>query len=140
MKKSLLIGLYAGILSGAGGIAVAYLLGALTGLWFTQLNWLSIAIASIIPNIIGALLFAKWFQKTSRPTLYYAALTIGVTLLLTINDWANPPAAKFGVVVHPVHVVVALLSIWLVPMWMRRQNQTFTREISRNAASAKKEF
>lgn len=51
MRKSLFVGLYAGVISGAAGVAMAYLLGAVTGLWFSQLNWISIAVASIIANI-----------------------------------------------------------------------------------------
>lgn len=32
MRKGLLVGLYAGVISGAAGVATAYLLGAVTGL------------------------------------------------------------------------------------------------------------
>ncbi|HBZ11655.1 MAG TPA: hypothetical protein DEO65_17620 [Bacillus bacterium] len=124
MRKGLLVGLYAGVISGAAGVATAYLLGAVTGLWFSQLNWISIAVASIIANIAGAMIFVKWLQKTARPSVYYVLLTGGVTLLSSLNVLANPPADKFGVIAQPVHVVVFLLSIWLVPMWLKRRKQT----------------
>ncbi|MFS0645174.1 MULTISPECIES: hypothetical protein [Siminovitchia] len=124
MRKGILVGLYAGVISGAAGIAAAYLLGAVTGLWFSQLNWISIAVASIIANIAGAMIFVKWFQKTAKPSLYYVLLAGGVTLLSSLNVWANPPADKFWVIAQPVHVVVFLLSIWLVPMWLKHWKQT----------------
>ncbi|MCJ7842220.1 hypothetical protein MUB24_15200 [Lederbergia sp. NSJ-179] len=123
MRIGLLIGLYVGVISGAAAIATAYLLGAVTGLWFSQLNWISIAVASIIANIAGAMIFVKWFRKTARPSLYYVLLTGGVTLLSSLNVLANPPADKFGVIAQPVHIVVFLLSIWLVPMWLKRGQQ-----------------
>ena len=123
MRKGLLVGLYAGVISGAAGVATAYLLGAVTGLWFSQLNWISIAVASIITNIAGAMIFVKWFQKTARSSVYYVLLAGGVTLLSSLNVWANPPADKFWVIAQPVHVVVFLLSIWLVPMWLKRGKQ-----------------
>lgn len=135
MKKALLVGFYAGLVSGAGGVAAAYFLGAVTGLWFSQLNWISIPIASIVTNIVGALIYAKWFQKTARPRLYYILLTLGITLLSSLNDVANPPEPKFGLVAHPVHVIVALLSIWLVPLWLTRGKQV---QIPGNPTPAKK--
>ncbi|MGF7086715.1 hypothetical protein JOD24_000544 [Kroppenstedtia sanguinis] len=85
---------------------------------------ISIAVASIIANIAGAMIFVKWFRKTARPSAYYVLLTGGVTLLSSLNVLANPPADKFGVIAQPVHVVVFLLSIWLVPMWLKRKKQT----------------
>ncbi len=45
MRKGLLIGLTVGVISGAAGVITAYLLGAVTGLWFSQLNWFSTAVA-----------------------------------------------------------------------------------------------
>ncbi|HET7616277.1 MAG TPA: hypothetical protein VFK27_04885, partial [Bacillales bacterium] len=112
------IGLLVGILTGLAGTATAYIIGAATGLTFSQLNAFSITLASVVTNIAGALILRKMIQKTSRSTLYYVLLTAGVTLLMTINDLVNPPAAEFGVMAHPVHIVVALLSIWLMPKWL----------------------
>lgn len=125
MKKSVLIGLYVGLLSGVAAIAIAYLISGLTGLWFSQLNLVSILLASIIPNIIGGIIFTKFFQKTTWPKLNYVLLTAGVTLLLTVFDIANPPAEDFGTVAHPVHIVVALFSMWLVPRWLKQKENTF---------------
>ncbi|MFD2924306.1 hypothetical protein [Halobacillus naozhouensis] len=125
MNKSVLIGLYVGLLSGIAAAATAYLVSALTGLWFSQLNVVSILLASLISNIIGGVIFTKFFQKTSRPKLYYVLLTAGVTLLLTVFDIANPPAENFGIVAHPVHIVVALFSMWLIPRWLKREGKSF---------------
>ncbi|WP_163529699.1 hypothetical protein [Halobacillus ihumii] len=128
MKRSVLIGLYVGLLSGVAAAATAYLISAFTGLWFSQLNLFSILMASIIPNITGGLIFTKLFQKTSRPKLFYFLLTAGVTLLLTIFDIANPPAENFGIVAHPVHFVVALFSIWLIPRWLKQEEESLAED------------
>lgn len=120
MMKTLIMGLLAGILCGAAGFATAYLIGIKSGLSFPQLSLVSIVLASIVANLVGALIFSKWIRKTGSPRLYYAFLTAIVTILLTINDTMNPPSAKFGEIGHPVHIVVALLSIILIPMWLKQ--------------------
>ncbi|UOQ44222.1 hypothetical protein MUN89_20590 [Halobacillus salinarum] len=124
MKKTLLTGLYAGVIGAVAALAVTYLLGTATGLWFEQLTWFSIGGAAILANIMGALIFSKFFRKTKRARGYYALLTLGVTLLMTMNDLANPPAVKFGIIAHPVHAVVAVLTIWLVPEWLKSEDKT----------------
>ncbi|WLD92605.1 hypothetical protein [Alkalihalobacillus sp. AL-G] len=121
MKKSLSVGLMVGILSGLAGIVTAYVIGFSTGLWFDQLTWLSIGLASIVTNFVGALIFVKWLKKTERPRLYYTFLVAIITLVMTLNDIANPPEVDFGIVAHPLHIVVALISIWLVPKWLKQE-------------------
>lgn len=121
MKKSLFVGITIGILCGAIALITEYMLGWITGLWFEELNFVSIMLSSLLVNLAGAFIF-KWLdQKTSKAFLYYGLVVASVTLLLTINVLLNPPQEQFGVVDHPVHIVVALLSFWLIPKWMRKE-------------------
>ncbi|SDQ80535.1 hypothetical protein [Virgibacillus salinus] len=119
MKRSLKVGCFVGILAGVAGIVTAYLIGMFTALWFDQLTWISIGIASIVTNMAGALIYSGWFQSAKRSRIYYIVLVSGVTLLMTVNDIVNPPSIDFGIVAHPVHIVVALISIWLIPKWLK---------------------
>ncbi|WP_281974379.1 hypothetical protein [Halobacillus litoralis] len=121
MKKSLIVGMTIGILCGAAALITEYMIGWVTGLWFEELNFVSIMLSSIIVNLAGAFIFKRLDRKTSRAFLYYGLVVAGVTGLLTINVIVNPPQEQFGVADHPVHIVVALLSFWLIPKWMRKE-------------------
>ncbi|WP_408011454.1 hypothetical protein ACJROX_14850 [Pseudalkalibacillus sp. A8] len=124
MKKSLSVGLMVGIISALAGIVTAYGISASTGLWFDQLTWLSVGLTSIVTNLAGANIFAKWFKKTTRQRIYYTLLVAGVTLLMTFNDIANTPEGDFGVVAH-LYIVVALTSIWFIPTWLKQEKVAF---------------
>ncbi|MGP4039783.1 hypothetical protein ACTWP4_07765 [Gracilibacillus sp. D59] len=126
MKKSIMIGCFVGMVAGVAGIITAYLIGMFTELWFDQLTWVSIGIAAIVTNMAGAFIYTKWFQATKNPRVYYIILVTGITLLMTVNDIVNPPAMDFGIVAHPVHIVVALLSIWLIPTWLESKKTAST--------------
>ncbi|WP_181349545.1 hypothetical protein [Thalassobacillus sp. CUG 92003] len=124
MKINLFKGILVGILAGGGALMVEYMAGWSTGLWFEELSIVSILVSSIIANLAGVLIFHMMEQKTYRATLYYVMLVTGVTILLTLNTIANPPQEQFGIVGHPIHIVVALISIWLIPKWTKNRTST----------------
>ncbi|MFD2045075.1 hypothetical protein ACFSTA_15430 [Ornithinibacillus salinisoli] len=126
MKRSIIIGCYVGTIAGIAGIMTVYLIGIFTALWFDQLTWISIGMAAIVANIAGALIYTKWFRSTNKPRIYYIILVMGITLLMTVNDVLNPPAMDFGIVAHPLHIVVALFSVWLVPKWLKPKKTALT--------------
>ncbi|WP_188456728.1 hypothetical protein [Virgibacillus oceani] len=130
MKKGLKIGLFVGIIAGVAGILLNILIGASTGLNFEQINPVSILIASIVSNLIGAIIFIKWLQKTGRPALNYIMLTAVVTILLTLMDTISPPAPKFWIMAYPLHLVVALFSIFLIPRWLGDKRESTTQAVS----------
>ncbi|MDQ0058786.1 hypothetical protein [Paenibacillus harenae] len=119
MRKTWMVGLQVGIISGIAGIALFYLLIAITGFHFKQLNPVSIMAASIIVNCVGALIYAKLRRKTARPRLFYALIAIIVALLLSLMDWAYPPEPQIGDVSNPIHAIVVTISIVLIPRWLR---------------------
>ncbi|WP_174615802.1 hypothetical protein [Virgibacillus ihumii] len=117
MKKGLSAGFTVGILSGVTALITEFIIGSITGLWFKELNIVSIMFSCIITNLAGSVIFVNLDKKTSKPTLYYTMIVAGVTLFLTFNTIVNPPQEQFGTVSHPLHIVAALLSIWLIPTW-----------------------
>lgn len=123
MKKIWLTGLYVGVLSGVAGIAMFYLMIAITGFRFEQLNPVSILAVSVLVNLAGAWLYALLRRKTSRPGLIYAAIAIAVATLLSLMDWAYPPEPQIGDVAGPVHSVVVTVSIVLIPLRLRRMRR-----------------
>ncbi|MBM7553586.1 hypothetical protein [Thalassobacillus pellis] len=122
MKRSLSAGFTVGILSGIAALITEFVIGWMTGLWFEELTIISIILSSIITNLAGAMIFKQLDQKTSKATFFYALVVGAVTLILTFNTMANPPQEQFGTVSHPIHIVVALVSIWLIPKWTKKYN------------------
>ncbi|MBM7554512.1 hypothetical protein [Thalassobacillus pellis] len=120
MKKTLLTGMAVGILAGMAALLTEYVVGMTTDLWFEELSPVSILLSCILTNVVGAVIFQKLDQKTTKAKLYYGFVVGAVTLLTTLNTIFNPPQEQFGVAGHPVHIIVALLSIWLVPRWMKK--------------------
>lgn len=130
MKKGLLYGCMTGIIAGIASMILNELIGAATGLSFKELNPVSIIIASVIANLIGAMIFMKWVRKTARPALNYLILTAMATILLTLMDSINPPAPKFWIIAYPIHLLVALVSILLIPRWLRDKTSTTPQAVS----------
>ena len=121
MRKSWLTGLYVGIVAGIAGILMFYLMTAITGFRFRQLNPVSILVVSVLVNLAGALLYTWLLRRTSRPGTYYAAIAIAVALLLSLTDWAYPPEPHIGDVAGPVHSAVVSVSIFWIPNRLGRR-------------------
>ncbi|WP_221567828.1 hypothetical protein [Alkalihalobacillus sp. TS-13] len=121
MKTILTTGLGVGVVSGIAAILLYEVLCHLLGVTFEQLNPTSIMIASIIVNIIGAIIYSSLKKKTSSPRMYYAMITIGVALFLSWMDWAYPPEPGIADVANPIHAIVATLSIAWIPIWINKR-------------------
>lgn len=124
MKKTLKVGLGVGLISGIAGIALFYLLTAIIGFHFKQLNPVSIMVVAIIVNCIGAFLYAQFIRKSSKPNVLYAIIAIGVALLLSLFDWAYPPEPHIGDVSNPIHTIVVSISIVLIPVLLKEGRST----------------
>lgn len=127
-----------GIISGVASIVLNELIGAATGLSFKELNPVSILIASVIANLIGAMIFTKWLRKTAKPALNYFILTSVATILLTLMDSISLPAPKFWVIAYPIHLIVALFSILLIPRWLGNKRKISTYAVSGEPISTKR--
>ncbi|MBB6671924.1 DUF6069 family protein [Cohnella nanjingensis] len=123
MKRTWSVGLLAGLISGVVSIGLYYLLIAVTGFHFKQLNPVSILIASVVSNLVGAFIYVKLREKTARPRLHYTWIAIGFALLLTLMDWAYPPEPHIGDISAPIHAIVVSISIILIPNRLRRSNR-----------------
>ncbi|MGP4081491.1 hypothetical protein ACTWQL_16415 [Pseudalkalibacillus sp. R45] len=123
MKTILMTGLGIGIVSGIAAILLYEVLCYLLGVTFEQLNPVSIMIASVIVNMIGAMIYSSLKKKTSSPRMYYAMITIGVALFLSWMDWAYPPEPGIAGVANPIHALVASLSIAWIPVWVNKRTR-----------------
>lgn len=115
MKRILKVGIGVGLVSGVLCIILYYVLCGLLDLRFVQLNPVSILIASVIVNVIGAWIYSKILSATSRPRLFYGLITVSAALALSLYDWAYPAEPDIAGVANTLHALTASLSIAWIP-------------------------
>lgn len=120
MKRVAWVGLYAGLIAGIAAVLLYFLLIALTGYRFVQLNPATILVVSVLVNLIGAAFYAWLRRKTVRPGLHYAWIAIAFGTLLSLLDWAYPPEPHVGDIAAPIHALVVGISVSLIPNRLRR--------------------
>ncbi len=82
---------------------------------FPVLNWFSVARASIISSLIGAFVYQGLVRWTKRPVVWFWVLGMGVAVLDSVMLAAHPPEAGIARVANPLHFVVAITALLLIP-------------------------
>ncbi|WP_090728131.1 hypothetical protein [Paenibacillus sp. PDC88] len=121
MNRIFKVGISVGFLSGIMCIILYYVLCALLDLRFEQLNPFSIMIASIVVNLIGAFIYNKIQDRTSKPRFYYGLVTVLGALLLSLYDWAYPSEPNIAGIANTLHALTASLSIAWIPTWLTKR-------------------
>lgn len=115
LRKALLAGLLSGVAAAILGTLALFIMQALTGDHFAELTPVSITLISLFTNLLGGLAFYLLARFTGRPTLFFALLALVLATLDTIMVAANPLYPGFAMVATPLHYVVALVAILLIP-------------------------
>ncbi|XID95559.1 hypothetical protein ACF3MZ_14025 [Paenibacillaceae bacterium WGS1546] len=118
---TLIVGAAAGIVSAIGSNLLAWGIMAANDYRFEMLNGFSITLSAFFANLIGAFIYRALRKRTARATLYYAALSLAMAVLMTVNTAANPMEPHIGAVANPLHFLVAVLSLVLIPAFMNRK-------------------
>jgi Family of unknown function (DUF6069) len=117
----LLGGLIAGVI--AAVIANIYFLifSGVTGYSYAELNIFSVTMASILPSIVGSLVYFGLTKITSKATAIFTTVGILFGVLSTIPSFIAPPnpAPGFALATAPLHVVVAVVCVIVVPLFVR---------------------
>ena len=118
--RFLISGLISGVL---GGLIAVILYLALSGLLdykiqvsgndLTQLYIVPIAIASILPNLIGSIVLF-FIRRLNRPIMIYGILALIAALLNSVFSQTQL-VEDYRLVAHILHFVVAILSIVVIP-------------------------
>ena len=114
-------GLVAGLVS--GGFNLLYFFGylAATDLLVRQPTWGSVSMSSLVPCLLASLGYA-WLTRRSERADTYFAIVVGVVVLAsfagmlqtTLPD-GSPKPAGFDGLVMPMHVVVGMAAVLLIP-------------------------
>jgi len=127
------IGLRCGVSAGAAaGLLSALINGlyfavylAFSGSSFAEPSWLSVTLSSFFPSVLGGAGYAVLSRFSARARPLFVAVTSTIVILSfesafrdTLPDGSAKPAG-FDLLVMPMHVVVGLVAILLVPRLSR---------------------
>ncbi len=123
ISKYLVAGLIAGVI--AAVIAnVWYLMWQVAGgSTYAELGILSITLGSIIPALIGSLLYYGLNSFTKQPTLVFTIIGLIFATLSVVPSFVAPmnPAPGFAAASVPMHYIVALSVLIVVPLLVRQK-------------------
>jgi peptidoglycan/LPS O-acetylase OafA/YrhL len=121
ISKFLVAGLIAGIIAAVIANIVYAIYSGVSGYSFTEVNIFSITLASIIPNLIGGLIYYALTRRTRQPNLLYAIIVIGFGILSAIPQFISPMYPHFAEATAPLHLIVAVVSVLVIPTWVKSQ-------------------
>jgi hypothetical protein len=121
LGKTLLGGVIAGLIAAIVSVLAANVLSHITGYSFKELTLTSITVASIMTNLIGSLIFYYLTKKSRGAVLIYTILAILMATLDSLLAALNPPGKGFGTLAIPIHYIVAIISILIVPKFSQRR-------------------
>jgi hypothetical protein len=112
------------VLAGLNAGALATLLANLANLIlsrqfnqsYDQLNWVSISRASMISCVLGAFVYAALLRWTNRPLLWFVLISLAVALLDSFFVSKYPPVAGIARIANPLHFVVAITALVVIPI------------------------
>jgi hypothetical protein len=143
------IGLRCGVSAGAAaGLLSALINGAyfaahliFSGSSFAEPSWLSVTLSSFFPSVLGGAGYALLSRFTRRARPLFVAITSAIVILSfesvfrdTLPDGSVKPPG-FDLLVMPMHVVVGLVAILLVPRLSRSRAQQARGPILRSCAA-----
>lgn len=118
--KTLFGGVIAGIIAAVLANVMTMIVEDITGYSFKELTVVSITAASMVTNIIGSIVYYFFVNKSKKPIRLYVILALFIATLDSILATINAPAQGFGLIATPIHYIVAITSIIVVPQWSRK--------------------
>jgi Family of unknown function (DUF6069) len=119
----LLSGLIAGAISAVIANLYYLIFSAITGYSYVELNVISITLASVIPSLLGSLVYFGLSRQISTATNVFVTLGLIFGFLSIIPTLVAPPnpAPGFAVATAPLHILVAVVCVTVVPFFARRR-------------------
>ncbi len=113
--RCLLAGLFSGIVAAILANLSAAAISRVSELRFAELNLLSISIASVASNLIGSLFFYGFARWTTRPVLWFVVAALAAATADSVVTILRPPHPDFGKLANPLHYIVAMTAVILLP-------------------------
>jgi len=113
--RAVLAGVIAGAVGALLGNVALIILTRQFGQSFDQLNWFSISRASMISCMIAAFVYSALARWSKRPVVWFVVLGLAVAVLDSVMVSLHPPEAGFDRIANPLHFVVAISALVLIP-------------------------
>jgi hypothetical protein len=125
LVKALKAGLIAGAI-GAGINNVWSLIASALGATIPAGFFIAVTISSILPVLIGALLFFVFVRFVPKGQIIWLVLSIGFTLFSFYPVFTTPQLpdgtvldSTFPLLAAPMHAFSGFLAIWGIPRWSK---------------------
>jgi hypothetical protein len=115
LGRCILAGLIAGAISAVLANLAALVLTRQFNQHFPELNWFSISRAAVISCVAGAFVYAAFLRWTKRPVIWFVISGLIVATLDSVLLAMHPPVAGIARIANPLHFVVAITALVLIP-------------------------
>lgn len=85
----------------------------------------AVTVSSIMPTVIGAILFFALVKWTSKGQLIWMVIAVAFTLLSCIPTFGttlpdgNAAPERFTLLTLPMHLIAGAVAIWGIPKWSK---------------------
>jgi len=113
--RAVLAGLIAGAVGALLANLAAWVLSRQFGQTFEQLNWYSISRASMISCTVAGVVYYGLTRFTQHPLAWFVVFGLAVAIADSVLVALHSPEAGFARVANPLHFVVAVVALVLIP-------------------------
>jgi hypothetical protein len=86
---------------------------------YTELNLVSITMASLVTNLVGGQVYLGLSRISTRGTTIFIALGIGLAVLSSVPQLIQPLYPGFAAASIPLHLLVGAVAVVLIP-WLSK--------------------
>lgn len=116
LGRCILAGLIAGAVSALLANLAALVLSRQLNQTVDDLNWLSISRAAMVSCVAGGFVYAGLARWTKRPAIWFAIVGLAVAAVDSVLVAMHPSSASFARLANPLHFVVAITAIIIIPL------------------------
>src|SRR5436305_15348127 len=113
--RAVLAGVIAGAVRDLLANVALIILSRQFGQSFDQLNWFSISRASMISCVIAAFVYSALARWSNRPVVWFVVLGLAMASIDSVMVALHPAEAGFDRIANPLHFVVAITALVLIP-------------------------
>ena len=120
IQAFLLAGFLAGVVAAILANVVYGVFRLLGGTSYDELSVVAITLVSVVPGLLGALLYYGLTRWVKRPALVFIAVALVAATVDSAIVAMNEPEPGFAVIATPLHYVVALSVAAVLPILASR--------------------
>jgi hypothetical protein len=113
--RALAAGLLSGIASAVLANLVLMTLNRVTGTGYPELTVIPVTLASVVSNLAGGLVYYALARGVRYPVVLFALAALAAAAFDSLIVFLRPPHPGFAAYANPIHFLVALTAILIVP-------------------------